>query len=150
MIEYRPASADDQQAISDFVRSEHLNPTGLHWQRFTIALDNEGRLVGCVQVRHHRDGSRELGSFAVRPQWRKRGIGARLVERALLRDPGPVHLVTRRELAGYFSRWGFAPVTRGAPMVLRLQRSIGCVMGGLVSLLKGRKPNRLVILGLRP
>jgi amino-acid N-acetyltransferase len=151
MIEYRPAQADDQTAISDFVRSEHLNPHGLHWQRFTLALDNEGRLVGCVQVRHHRDGSRELGSFAVRPSWRSRGIGTQLVQRALLRDPGPVHLVTRRELAGYFSRWGFAPVAPAqAPGILRLQQGIGCVMGGLVSLLKGRKPNRLVILGLQP
>lgn len=148
MIDYRPAQAEDQAAIHEFVRSEHLNPHGLHWQRFTVAIDPQGRLVGCVQVRHHRDGSRQLGSFAVVPAWRGRGVGAQLVERALRREPGPVHLITRRELAAYFGRWGFRPVGRRAPAVLRLHQAIGLVMGGLASLLKGRKPRGLVILGL--
>ena len=112
MISIRHAQPQDHHAIGDFVRSERLRPTGLHWQRFTLALDSQGRIAGAIQIRHHRDGSRELGSFAVRPDLRGRGVGGGLVEHALVRNPGPVYLVTREQLIAYFQRWDFGRAGR--------------------------------------
>lgn len=141
----RPAQAEDQGAIVQMVRAERLNPTDLQWQRFTVAEDGQG-LAGVVQIRRHADGSRELGSFAVRPDVRERGIGAALVDRALATQPGTVHLITRPALAAYVSRWGFEwiPPSQASPAVRR-GRLVGCAAGVLFGLLKGRRPTPLAI-----
>ncbi|HEX9090031.1 MAG TPA: GNAT family N-acetyltransferase, partial [Anaerolineales bacterium] len=70
----RPAMADDAPAIRQIISAVHINPLSLDWQRFVIATDGQGRLVGCGQVKTHRDGSLELASVAVQPEWRGRGI----------------------------------------------------------------------------
>ena len=146
MISIRHARPHDHHAIGGFVRSERLRPTGLHWQRFTLALDSEGRIAGAIQIRHHRDGSRELGSFAVRPDLRGRGIGGGLMEQALARDPGPVYLVTREQLIPYFRRWDFTTLApSAAPGAIRCSHRMGR-MGRVVSWWHGREPHRLVIL----
>lgn len=141
----RPAQAEDQEAIVRMVRAERLNPTGLHWERFTVAEDAQG-LAGVVQVRRHADGSREIGSFAVRQDVRGQGIGAALVDKALARETGTVHLITRPALAAYVSRWGFERIAPSqASAALRRGRLMGCLAGGIFGVLKGRRPVPLAI-----
>jgi amino-acid N-acetyltransferase len=149
MISIRHAQFHDRQAIRDFVRSERLRPTGLHWQRFTVAHDPEGGMAGAIQIRHHADGSRELSSFAVRPDLRGRGVGSGLVAQALARDPGPLYLVTREQLTDYFQRWDFTALApSAAPRALRCSHQMGR-LARVVSWWRGRKPHHLVIL-VRP
>jgi len=141
----RPALAADQAAITQLVHSERLNPHGLLWQRFVVAVAGDA-LVGAVQMREHADGSRELGSLVVHPAYRGRGIAPRLIEALLARHPGPVHLVTRRSRIGWFARWGFAAIdARRAPRALRRNRLLG-QMASLLALLSLRWPRRLAIL----
>ena len=59
-FDIHPATAQHAAAIQSLVRSSGINPTGLAWQRFLVALDAAGELIGCVQIKPHRDGSREL------------------------------------------------------------------------------------------
>jgi amino-acid N-acetyltransferase len=144
----RRARTDDQASIVRMVHAERLNPNALHWPNFIVA-ECGGRIVGAVQLRAHADGSRELGSLVVDSAYRCRGIAARLISTLLSwehRAPA-VHVITRRELAAYFARWGFRVIApRIAPRAVRSNHRMGQLIGGLMSLLRGRAPRRLVVL----
>jgi len=137
-ISIRPATLADQDRISGLIREARLNPRDLDWQRFVVA-DAEGTLVGCAQVRVHARGTRELASVAVTPNRQGSGIGGRLVEAILAREPGVVYVMTRRETEGYFERFAFRRIEAAeAPSDFRRQFRIGQVITTVVSPLAGR------------
>jgi N-acetylglutamate synthase-like GNAT family acetyltransferase len=145
-IEIRPATAEDQLAIRALVRSEHLNPLDLDWRRFTVAFDGSG-LVGAVQLRKHSDGSRELGSLVVRPDARHRGIASQMIDALLSSQTARVFTITRPAFVGYYARWGFRRIEPdAAPMAIWRNYLFGRFGGGLLSLLAGRRPAKLVVL----
>jgi N-acetylglutamate synthase-like GNAT family acetyltransferase len=134
----RPATAADQDRISGLIREARLNPRDLDWRRFVVA-DAGGTLVGCAQVRVHAHGTHELASVAVTPDRQGSGMGGRLVESILSQEPGVVYLMTRRETAGYFERFGFRRVDAAdTPPDFRRQYRIGQVITTLVSPLARR------------
>ena len=68
-------------------------------------------MVGMGQVKSHGDGSRELASIAVLPRRQGQGIGSAIITALLVREAGTVlHLSCRRELEGYYKRFGFRRV----------------------------------------
>jgi len=137
-ISIRPATAPDQNGISRLIREARLNPRDLDWRRFVVA-DADGTLIGCVQIRVHARGTRELASVAVTPDGRGTGIGGRLVESILAQEPGVVYLMTRRETAGYFERFGFRQIDAAdAPPDFRRQYRIGQAITTVVSPLARR------------
>jgi N-acetylglutamate synthase-like GNAT family acetyltransferase len=142
----RRANAGDQSGICVLVRSQHLDPDRLDWRNFIVAVDGE-HVVGTVQLRRHADGSRELGSLAVTPKLRGRGIAARLITAQLAEAAGPVSMVTAAAFAAHYERFGFQRISRSsAPRVVRRRYWIGQLLGGVVSLLRGRRPRPLAIL----
>lgn len=142
----RKALAEDEAAIQAMVRSERLNPHGLYFQNFAVAARDD-ELIGATQIRHHRDGSRELGSVVVRPSWRGRGISAVIISSLLQNEKGDVYTITRKAHAGHYTRWGFAAVPpRMAPRAIRFNYRVGSVIGATMAVLQRRKINRLVIL----
>lgn len=102
----RPAIETDQVAIRTLVHSEQLNPYGLDWPNFMVAVIGPV-LVGAVQLRRHLDGSRELGSLVVRKEARRRGIASRLIDALLAGTNERVLLITVEALAARYERWGF-------------------------------------------
>jgi amino-acid N-acetyltransferase len=142
----RRAVAADQAQIVALVRSEPLNPNGLHWHRFVVACDDQG-LVGAAQLRSNSDGSHELASLVVAPRARGRGVATRMIELLAGGRVGRVFAVTRRANVPRFARWGFVPIAaRDAARDVRQRRWLGQFGGGLVSLLRGRWPAALVVL----
>jgi len=109
----RPGRPEDQAVIRRMVHQARLNPLGLHWSRFWV-VEVAGRVVGAVQIRQHRDGSRELASLVVDPAWRGRGLGSMMVRALLAQEPGPLYLICRTELEGFYQRFGFQRVSRPA------------------------------------
>jgi N-acetylglutamate synthase-like GNAT family acetyltransferase len=75
----RPAEKEDAGAIRSLIRSVKINPLGITWSRFLVAVDDENRLIGCGQIKTHRDCSSELASIAVAPAWRGQGIVRALI-----------------------------------------------------------------------
>ena len=107
----RPATEADQPAIVRMIREARLNRMSLHWPDFVVA-EEAGTIVGVGQVKAHGDGSRELASIAVAPALQGQGIGRALVEALLARESGTLHLTCRRELGGYYERFGFRRLER--------------------------------------
>jgi N-acetylglutamate synthase-like GNAT family acetyltransferase len=138
-VEIRKATAGDQAAIVTLVRAERLNPHGLDWANFFVAVEGDA-LIGAVQIRRHRDGSRELGSLVVAPTKRGNGLAARLIDHVLAAAPGPMHVITGRAHAHHYARWGFEPIgVWSAPAGIRWHCLLGQVIGGVHAVLTGRR-----------
>ena len=110
-IVLRPAVAEDQPAINAIVRAARLNPLGLAWPRFLV-VEESGGLIGVGQVKPHRDGTRELASIAVVPEWQGLGVGAGLVKALLSREAGVLHLMCATPNRAFYQRFGFYELER--------------------------------------
>jgi N-acetylglutamate synthase-like GNAT family acetyltransferase len=145
-IAIRRARRADQPHIRALVLSERLAPDNIHWRNFIVAVA-DGRIVGTVQLRPLPDGHCELGSLAVAPDMRGRGIAARMIETLLAEAEGPVQMITGAKFAAHYERFGFRRIEREhAPRPVCIRYFVGQFLGGLVSLLKGYAPRRLAIL----
>jgi len=112
MFKLRPASEGDAAAIRSLVRAGQINPIGLNWERFMVAEGEDGEVIGCCQVKPHRDGSNELASLVVHPDWRGQGIARALIEHFLSANRGDLYLMCRSNLAPLYEKFGFQAVPR--------------------------------------
>lgn len=126
MVSIRKAEARDARSIRTLIYRVGINPMSLVWQRFLVAVDEQDRLVGCGQVKPHGDGTRELASIAVQPEWRRRGIGTAIIDRLLAEYPLPLYLTCRASLQPYYERFGFTAVavTEMTPYFRRIFRIV--------------------------
>jgi len=127
----RPATKEEFQAIRDLIQAVQINPTGLAWRRFLVATTPEGELVGCGQVKPHRDGSREVASIAVRSQFRGRGAARAILEALLAREKRrPLYLMCRSQLEPFYNKFGFqaVPIDQMTPYFRRIYRMVSLFM----------------------
>ena len=142
MLRLRQASQADARAIHQLIAAEHLNPFGLDWRRFVIAVDPAGEMIGCGQVKLHGDGSRELASVAVIPTWRDQGVARAIIEYLLASQREPLFLTCADRLEEFYQRFGFHTVGQEAmtPYFRRL-----AFLGGLFFRL-ARRPGKLLVM----
>jgi N-acetylglutamate synthase-like GNAT family acetyltransferase len=112
----RPAIQADFPAIRRLIYDVQINPMGLDWRRFIMAVDAEDQLVGCGQVKTHKDGSLELASIAVMPEWRKQGVARRIILHMLETHQRPLYLTCRGKLGAFYEKFGFQVVTAPAEL----------------------------------
>lgn len=112
----RPATASDEEEIKALIRASGINPLGLHWPRFLVALDAGGTLAGCGQVKEHGDGSRELASIAVVEERRGQGVAGGIIRALQARQNAPLWLTCMDGLAPFYERFGFTRVSEREAM----------------------------------
>ena len=106
-VTIRRATEGDQRTIRRLIKEANLNRMSLRWPNFMVA-DEDGAVVGIGQIKAHGDGSRELASLAVVPARQHQGIGSMVIKALIAREPASVlHLTCRRQLEGYYQRFGF-------------------------------------------
>jgi N-acetylglutamate synthase-like GNAT family acetyltransferase len=110
MFKLRPATEDDAAVIRKLVRIGQINPTGLKWQRFIVAESPEGQVIGCGQVKSHGDGSDELASLVVHPDWRGQGIARAIIEHFSATHEGDIYLMCRSNLGPLYEKFGYKSV----------------------------------------
>lgn len=126
----RPAVTQDSAAIRSLIHAVRINPMGLNWKQFIVAVDSTGILLGCGQLKRHRDGSIELASIAVVETARQRGIASAIIQTLLGREnQRPLYLMCRSELAGFYPRFGFRQV--GREEMSPYFRTIDRIFGGI-------------------
>ena len=104
----RTAGKDDFPAIRALIHAVQINPIGLDWHRFLIAVTPENEMIGCGQIKPHTDGSRELASIAVQEQARGQGVARAIIEELLVREPTrPLYLMCRTRLGSLYAKFGF-------------------------------------------
>ena len=109
----RPATVDDDSAIRRLVQIGRINPTGLDWKRFCVAVTPDGVVIGCGQIKPHMDGSRELASIVVDPAWRGQGVARAIIDRLLDEHPDDVYLMCRSVLGSFYEKFGFRSLSPG-------------------------------------
>ena len=103
----RQATAEDAAAIRALIRQFGINPLGLDWPRFVLAVDATGEMIGCVQLKPHKDGSVELASLAVVAEWQGKGVARTLIEHMLEIHFGVLYLMCRSDLGPLYKKFGF-------------------------------------------
>ena len=133
MYTLRKATQKDAAAIRRLIWQVHINPMGLDWRRFLVAVDAGDRVIASGQIKPHRDGTRELASIATAPAWRGQGAASAIIQRLLAENPRPLYLVTAAHNHAFYPRFGFRilepaempPVLgREARMVAWMQRHL--------------------------
>ena len=106
----REARQEEFPAIRAIIREAHINPLDLDWRRFVIAVNSEGEIIGCGQVKPHSGGIRELASIAVIPKYRGRGIARAIIAHLLAENTPPLYLTCRSGLEPFYLKFGFRPL----------------------------------------
>ena len=148
MFTLRSATRADFPAIRKLVWAARLNPTGLAWRRFLIAVNSTGDLIACGQVNPHFDGSRELASIVVARAWRNQGVARALITRLLQCETGAVYLTCRAELSAFYQRFGFRRLDqpempayfRRLYGLARITRTLLRLPGELIVMVKDKNP----------
>jgi amino-acid N-acetyltransferase len=142
-ITIRSAAPEDQAIIVSLIRLAKLNPRNLHWQNFLIAEEN-GQITGIRQVKVHPQGTREVASVFVLPEYRRQGISARLMEELLARETGPLYTMVNEKRAPYYEKFGFRRVeVNELPGDFAREYRIGRIVTALMPLF-GRERVRIV------
>jgi ribosomal protein S18 acetylase RimI-like enzyme len=103
----RPATREDFPAIRSLIYTVRINPTGLGWRRFLVAVTPQGKLLGCGQIKLHADGSREMASIAVQEQARGNGVAQAVIEALILLEPQrPIYGMCRARLKLLYIKFG--------------------------------------------
>lgn len=104
----RNAKEEDRGKIKRLVLEGRINPTGLSWERFVIAESNSGKVIGCGQIKPHRDGSHELASIVVTMDWWGKGVARAIIEHLVMTfDEKPLYLMCLSSMGGLYEKFGF-------------------------------------------
>jgi len=104
---FRKATREDATFIRRLIWRVGINPLGLDWRRFVVAVHEHGVRIGCAQVKSHKDGSLELASVAVVPLYRHQGVAEMMIREILKNQNPPIYLTCRSSLVSFYERFGF-------------------------------------------
>jgi N-acetylglutamate synthase-like GNAT family acetyltransferase len=103
----RPARETDSKPIKELIHLVGINPTGLDWKRFVVAVDARDHVIACGQLKPHRGEILELASLAVRPEFQGQGLGRLIIEDLLKKSPRPLYLMCMSKNGGLYEKFGF-------------------------------------------
>ena len=101
------ATAVHHPSIKQLIRTVRINPMGLDWRHFVVVLDTNDAMIGCGQIKPHRDGSYELASIAVQREWRKQGVARAIIQHFLATQEPPLWLTCVSKLVPFYTQFGF-------------------------------------------
>src|SRR5690349_18712449 len=79
----RRALESESGQIAHLIHLVGINPTGLDWKRFLVAVDPSGKIIGCGQIKPHGRDILELASIGVLPEFRNKGVARAIIEELL-------------------------------------------------------------------
>ena len=98
----RPARETDSKPIKDLIHLVGINPTGLDWKRFVVAVNAQDQVIACGQLKPHGADAEilELASLAVQPEFQGQGLGRLIIEDLLKKSPRPLYLMCMSKNGG--------------------------------------------------
>jgi N-acetylglutamate synthase-like GNAT family acetyltransferase len=107
MTTIRPALETEADQIRDLIHQVGINPMGLDWKRFVVAVNEHEEMLGCGQLKPHGSEILELASIAVYPEHRGKGIASLIIDHLLKDSPRPLYLMCRSRLGPLYEKFGF-------------------------------------------
>lgn len=145
MIKIRPALESEASTIRELIHLVGINPTGLDWKRFVLAVNDRDEVIGCGQLKPHGQDILELASIAVYPEHRGEGAARAIIEYLLKDSPRPLYLMCESALGSLYEKFGFRPISH-EEMPRYFQRITR--LAGLVTTL-ARREERLLVMKLQ-
>jgi N-acetylglutamate synthase-like GNAT family acetyltransferase len=145
MITIRPAQETESAQIQDLIHLVGINPMGLDWKRFVVAVNERAEMLGCGQLKPHGGEMLELASIAVYPEHRGKGVARLIIEHLLKDSPRPLYLMCESSLGPLYEKFGFRAISY-EEMPRYFQRI--SKVAGLVTTL-ARRQERLLIMKLQ-
>ena len=145
MTTIRPARETESAQIRNLILSVGINPTGLDWKRFVVAVDDADNMIGCGQLKPHGQDVLEMASIAVYPEHRGQGIARAIIEHLLKDSPRPLYLMCESSLGPLYEKFGFRAISY-TQMPRYFQRI--SKLAGLVTNL-ARREERLLVMKLQ-
>lgn len=105
--EIRLADESESGQIKDLIHLVGINPSGLEWSRFIVAVKADGEIIGCGQIKPHGQDIKELASIAVKPEHRLQGVARRIIEELLRNTTRPIYLMCIEHNGGMYEKFGF-------------------------------------------
>jgi N-acetylglutamate synthase-like GNAT family acetyltransferase len=132
MVSLRKATAGDAKAIRALIWRVKINPMDLDWRRFVVAVTEQNAVIGCGQIKPHGDGTLELASIAVVPEFQGQGIGKSIIRKLLAESSPPLYLTCRDTIESYYHQFGFQAMSyeQMPPYFKRISR-IATLLGRL-------------------
>src|SRR5574339_218723 len=107
MIRIRPARETEAAQIRDLIYLAGINPMGLDWKRFVVAVNDGDEMIGCGQLKPHGQEILELASIAVYPKHQGKGIARAIIEHLMKDTPRPLYLMCESSLGPLYEKFGF-------------------------------------------
>lgn len=141
----RPARETESAQIKDLIHLVRINPTGLDWKRFIVAVNDQDEIIGCCQLKPHGKDILELASLAVYPEHQGKGVARAMIEYLLKDGPRPLYLMCESSLGPLYEKFGFQGISY-EEMPRYFQRI--SKLAGLVTTL-ARREERLLVMKLQ-
>jgi N-acetylglutamate synthase-like GNAT family acetyltransferase len=141
----RAARESESAQIKALINLAGINPMGLDWKRFVVAVNDRDEMIGCGQLKPHGEDILELASLAVYPEYRGRGVARQLIEHLIVTGPRPLYLMCESSLGALYEKFGFRRIDY-AEMPRYFQRI--SKLAGLMTSLANRE-ERLLIMKLQ-
>ena len=111
MIIIRPARESEDSQIKGLIHLTGINPMGLDWKRFVVAVNERNEMIGCGQLKPHGADILELASIAVYPEHQGRGVARAIIEHLLKDSPRPLYLMCETSLGTLYEKFGFRAIS---------------------------------------
>jgi predicted N-acetyltransferase YhbS len=140
----RPARETEDATIKSLIHLVGINPMGLDWKRFIVAVDAQDQIIATGQIKPHgaKADVHELASIAVVPEYRGQGLARAIMEHLLRESPRPLYLTCVSSLEPFYQKFGFYSIEYD-DMPRYFQRLTK--LAGLVYLLASRDEKLLVM-----
>jgi N-acetylglutamate synthase-like GNAT family acetyltransferase len=142
MTTIRPAREMEAAQIRDLIYLVGINPMGLDWKRFIVAVNDQDEMIGCGQLKPHGQHVLELASIAVYPEHQGQGVARAIIEHLLKDSPRPLYLMCQSSLGPLYEKFGFRGISY-EEMPRYFQRI--SKLAGLVTTLAQREEHLLIM-----
>ncbi len=112
MTTIRPARETESARIRDLINLVGINPLGLDWKRFVVAVNERDEMIGCGQLKPHGPEIQELASIAVYPEHRGKGVARLIIEHLLKDSPRPLYLTCLSTNGPLYEKFGFRAISQ--------------------------------------
>jgi len=141
----RSAQESESHIIKGLIHLTGINPMGLDWKRFIVAVNAKDQIIGVGQLKPHGAEILELASIAVFPEYRGTGVARAIIEHLLKDSPRPLYLMCESSLGTLYEKFGFHGISYDE-MPRYFQRM--SKLAGLATTL-ARRDERLLVMKLQ-
>lgn len=106
----RPAQESEANQIKNLIHEVGINPMGLDWKRFLVAVTAEGLVVACGQLKPHGKDILELASIGTLLAYRNQGIASAIIIELLKTEVRPLYLMCVSHNAPLYEKFNFRAI----------------------------------------